>query len=76
MTGSRRYMNTIQTFYIDGTGPTTGPTGSLNTITNGFSQYDNPASNLSIDWTVDQYFIIAGRNASSRDVINVGAKIF
>jgi hypothetical protein len=48
----------------------------LNTITSGFTQYNNPASNLSIDWTVDQYFIIAGRNASSRDVINVGAKIF
>ena len=76
MTGSRRYMNTIQTFYIDGVGPTTGPTLSLNTITNGFSQYNNAASNLSIDWTVDQYFIIAGRNASNRDVINVGAKIF
>ena len=76
MLGSRRYMNTIQTFYIDGVGPTTGPSGSLNTITSGFSQYNNAASNLSIDWTVDQYFIIAGRNASSRDVINVGAKIF
>ena len=76
MAASREYMNTIQTFYIDGVGPTTGPTGNLNTITNGFSQYDNAASNLSIDWTVDQYFIIAGRNASSRDVINVGAKIF
>ena len=76
MTGSRRYMNTIQTFYIDGVGPTTGPAGSLGTITSGFTQYNNAASNLSIDWTVDQYFIIAGRNASSRDVINVGAKIF
>lgn len=76
MLGSRRYMNTIQTFYIDGVGPTTGPTASLNTITNGFSQYNNAATNLSIDWTVDQYFIIAGRNASSRDVTNVGAKIF
>ncbi len=76
MLGSRRYMNTIQTFYIDGVGPTTGPTGTLNTITNGFSQYNNAASNLSIDWTVDQYFIIAGRNASDRDVTNVGAKIY
>ncbi len=76
MLGSRRYMNTIQTFYIDGVGPTTGPSGTLNTVTNGFAQYNNAASNLSIDWTVDQYFIIAGRNASSRDVINVGAKIF
>jgi len=76
MLGSRRYMNTIQTFYIDGVGPTTGPTGSLNTITNGFSQYNNAASNLSIDWTVDQYFIIAGRNASDRDVTNIGAKIY
>ncbi len=76
MTGSRRYMNTIQTFYIDGVGPTTGPSGSLGTKTSGFSQYNNAGSNLSIDWTVDQYFIIAGRNASTRDVINVGAKIY
>lgn len=76
MTGSRRYMNTIQTFYIDGVGPTTGPSSSLNTITSGFTQYNNAGNNLSIDWTVDQYFIIAGRNASSRDVTNVGAKIF
>lgn len=76
MTGSRRYMNTIQTFYIDGVGPTTGPSSSLNTITSGFTQYNNAGNNLSIDWTVDQYFIIAGRNASDRNVTNVGAKIF
>lgn len=76
MAVSRRYMNTIQTFYIDGVGPTLGPTLSLNSVTSGFTQYNNAASNLSIDWTVDQYFIIAGRNGSDRDVTNVGAKIF
>ena len=76
MTATRRYMNTIQTFYIDGVGPTTGPSASLNTATSGFTQYNNSGTNLSIDWTVDQYFIIAGRNSSDRDVINVGAKIF
>ena len=76
MSASRRYMNTIQTFYIDGVGPTLGPSQSLNSITSGFVQYNNAGNNLSIDWTVDQYFIIAGRNSSDRDVINVGAKIF
>ena len=76
MTASRRYMNTIQTFYIDGVGPTLGPSQSLNSITSGFTQYNNAGNNLSIDWTVDQYFIIAGRNSSDRDVTNVGAKIF
>ena len=76
MTASRRYMNTIQTFYIDGVGPTLGPSQSLNTNTSGFTQYNNAANNLSIDWTVDQYFIIAGRNSSDRNVTNVGAKIF
>jgi hypothetical protein len=76
MAASRRYMNTIQTFYIDGVGPTLGPTGALNSVTSGFTQYNNSGTNLSIDWTVDQYFIIAGRNASDRDVTNVGAKIF
>ena len=76
MTASRRYMNTIQTFYIDGVGPTLGPSQSLNSITSGFTQYNNAGNNLSIDWTVDQYFIIAGRNSSDRNVTNVGAKIF
>ena len=76
MAASRRYMNTIQTFYIDGVGPTLGPSQSLNSITSGFTQYNNAGNNLSIDWTVDQYFIIAGRNSSDRNVTNVGAKIF
>jgi len=78
MNNSRRYMNTIQTFYIDdsGTGFTTGPAATLGSITSGFTQYNTSASDFTIDWTVDQYIIIAGRNDSDRDVINIGAKIF
>lgn len=79
MTNNREYLNSVQTFYIDdsGTGLTTGPAATIgNNQPSGFTQYNSMPASWTIDWTVDQYVIIAGRNSSTRDVINLGARIF
>ena len=79
MTNNREYLNSVQTFYIDssGTGFTTGPAATIgNNNPSGFTQYNSMPSNWTIDWTVDQYIIVGGRNSSTRDVINLGARIF
>ena len=77
---SRRYMNTVYTLAIDRAGPgdtTTGGSSNNNAITSGFSQYGNSGTNHAIDWSVDQYILIAGTNSSAiNQTTNVGAKIW
>lgn len=77
---SRRYMNTVYSLVIDRAGPgdtTTGGSLNNNAITSGFSQYGNSGKNHAIDWSVDQYILIAGINSSAvNSTTNVGAKIW
>ena len=77
---SRRYMNTVYTLAIDRAGPgdtTTGGSSSNNAVTSGFSQYGNSGTNHAIDWSVDQYILIAGTNTSAiNQTTSVGAKIW
>ena len=77
---SRRYMNTVYSLVIDKPGPgdtTTGGSLNNNAITSGFSQYGNSGKNHAIDWSVDQYVLIAGINSSAvNGTTNVGAKIW
>jgi len=77
---SRRYMNTVYTLMIDRAGPgdtTTGCSTNNNAVTSGFSQYGNAGGNHAIDWSVDQYILIAGVNSSAvNPTTNIGAKIW
>ena len=77
---TRRYMNTVYTLMIDRSLPgdtTTGPSSTNNAVTSGFTQYGNAAANHEIDWSVDQYILIAGINDSAvNNTTNIGAKIW
>jgi hypothetical protein len=70
-----RYLSMFRTFYIDGSSTYICP-ANISVVSDN-TAFGTAGQTVSIDWTVDQYFIITGSvNVSGQTIIFRGAKIY
>jgi len=77
LTSTQRYGGMIRTFYIDGTNLYVYPNGAGVYALSDNTATTNAGQTETVDWTVDQYFIFAGRvSIAGQTLLFRGAKIY